>query len=667
MPRSFVSLRAMVLVVGLLVASLIPYQSSVSAAPPSVSWVAASNLSNSAAKSVYPAVTYDADSKLHVAWLEYDADAVQTSRVFYTNNVDGSFRAPVMVDASAGKNNSQILAIIVQQGQVHLLYTTEDKSMRHTLLNLNGAVPSGGPSTRLSPSGARAYAPNMAVDSAGRVHAAWIDNRSGQYQVYHRIWASGNWEGGDRAVQSTGRYQNFPSLAPTSDGRMHIVYENNNSLAYSVFDGNWQHLNRPGPGAPNQQAMASDGTTLYVVWSVSANTHQVFFAQGINGNWSAPKLVSDPSGWGDFPSIFYSPNNNNAYVVWAASSNGTNNRIAVREINPRGDMSDTAIIGGAPSIWPRGAGSRAPMAVIWQDKTGGDEEVKLAIGSPGPPPAPEPTPVPMPPAPPTGNFGFAHDAFRDLWSRTDSLVQQSAVNYSWIWGPAPFTQEVREPYAQSPGQSRVVQYFDKSRMEINQPDAPRGPFYVTNGRLADELITGQLQLGDAQYEQRPAAQIAVAGDPQNVFPQYRDLQTVYRKQRANDRANELLVRAGDGSITTELLPNANNDPSTVIAQRVAGLGIPKVFWDYMNQPGTVVEGGNRVTATPLIDWRYVIGEPLTEAYWVFIKVGGVDRGVLMQAFERRVLTFTPTNEPSFQVEMGNIGRHYFEWRYGVRP
>lgn len=662
--KSFVSLRAMMLAIGLICAGLVPLHSFVSAAPPSVNWVAASNLSNSASKSVYPAVAYDADNKLHVAWLEYDADEVQTSRLFYTNNVDGSFRAPVMVDANAGKNNSQILAIAVQQSRVHLLYTTEDKSMRHTLLSLNGSVPSGGPSTRMSPAGARGYAPNLAVDSAGRVHAAWIDNRSGQYQVYHRVWADGNWEGGDRAVQETGKYQNFPSLAPTSDGRMHIVYENNNSLAYGAFDGRWQELNRPGPGAPNQQAMTSDGTTLYVVWSVSANTHQVFFTKGINGNWSAPKLISDAAGWGDFPSIFYSPNNSNVYAVWAASSNGSNNRVAVREINARGDMSDTAIIGGAPSIWPRGAGSRAPMAVVWQDKTGGNEEVKLAIGTPGPPPAPTPTPVP---APATGSFDFAHDAFRSLWIRTDSLVQQGAVNYSWIWGPSAFTQGVREYYVQSPGQSRLVQYFDKSRMEINQPDAARGPYYVTNGRLADELITGQLQAGDAQYEQRPAARISVAGDPQNEFPQYRDLQAVYRKQRPGDRANELLVRGGDGSIRTELLPNANNDPSTVIAQRVANLGIPKVFWDYMNRPGTVVEGGNRVTATPLYDWRYVIGEPLTEAYWVYIKVGGVDRGVLVQAFERRVLTFTPSNAPAFQVEMGNIGRHYFEWRYGVRP
>ena len=552
MRTSFVSLRAMIGVVcGLIFASLIPIYSFVSAAPPSISWVPASNISNTASKSVYPTVAYDAESKLHAAWLEYDADNVQTSRVFYTNNVDGSFRPAVMIDANAGKNNSQILTIIVQQSQVHLLYTTADKSMRHTILNLSGSVPSGGPSTRLSPAGARGYAPSMAVDSAGRVHAAWIDNRSGQYQVYHRIWANGGWEGSDRAVRATGKYQNLPSLAPTSDGRMHIVYENNNALAHAAFDGRWQLLNAPGPGAPNQQVITSDGTTLYAVWSVSEGTHKVFFARGINGNWSAPVMLSDPAGWGDFPSIFYSPGNSNVYAIWAASSNGTNNRIAVREINPRGEISDTAIIGSAPSIWPRGAASRAPMAVIWQDKTGGDEEVKLAIGTPGPPPAPTPVPIP---APPTGSFDFAQDSVSVICGTAPTRWCSRARLATPGSGVLLHSLRASESHmSQSPGGSRLVQYFDKSRMEINQPDAPRGPFYVTNGRLADELITGQLQAGDAQYEQRPAAQIAVAGDPENVFPQYRDLQAVYRKVRPGDRANELLIRNGDGAITTELV------------------------------------------------------------------------------------------------------------------
>jgi len=36
---------------------------------------------------------------------------------------------------------------------------------------------------------------------------------------------------------------------------------------------------------------------------------------------------------------------------------------------------------------------------------------------------------------------------------------------------------------------------------------------------------------------------------------------------------------------------------------------------------------------------------------------------LVQAFERRVLTYTPGNPTGFVVEAGNVGAHYYQWRY----
>jgi hypothetical protein len=38
--------------------------------------------------------------------------------------------------------------------------------------------------------------------------------------------------------------------------------------------------------------------------------------------------------------------------------------------------------------------------------------------------------------------------------------------------------------------------------------------------------------------------------------------------------------------------------------------------------------------------------------------------VLVQLFERRILTYTPGNPRGFEVEMGNVGQHYHRWRYG---
>jgi hypothetical protein len=47
-----------------------------------------------------------------------------------------------------------------------------------------------------------------------------------------------------------------------------------------------------------------------------------------------------------------------------------------------------------------------------------------------------------------------------------------------------------------------------------------------------------------------------------------------------------------------------------------------------------------------------------------VQVGGSERDVLIQVFQRRVLTYSPDNPEGWQVEMGNVGRHYYFWRYG---
>ena len=99
------------------------------------------------------------------------------------------------------------------------------------------------------------------------------------------------------------------------------------------------------------------------------------------------------------------------------------------------------------------------------------------------------------------------------WRRTDGPVASGSVRRTWFWGPAPNTVGLMEDYRQGSGGKRLVQYFDKSRMEINNPAGdPTSPCYVTNGLLAVELISGRMQTGDSTYEPAPPAAINVAGD-----------------------------------------------------------------------------------------------------------------------------------------------------------
>src|SRR5689334_9413843 len=75
---------------------------------------------------------------------------------------------------------------------------------------------------------------------------------------------------------------------------------------------------------------------------------------------------------------------------------------------------------------------------------------------------------------------FADPAFQRTWERTDGPVNIGIVPRGYYWGPQPGAVK-QEAYAEAAGGARLVQYFDKSRMELNNPNGDKSsPFYVTN-------------------------------------------------------------------------------------------------------------------------------------------------------------------------------------------
>jgi hypothetical protein len=124
----------------------------------------------------------------------------------------------------------------------------------------------------------------------------------------------------------------------------------------------------------------------------------------------------------------------------------------------------------------------------------------------GPPPDPG---APRPPVNLPNDKTIAHSAFQQRWAASD----RDAAGRTYVYGPAPFTDGLREPYANSPGGQRLVQYFDKARMEINDPASG----VVTAGLLAVELISGRQQNGDDVFQPRGPARVSVAST-QTTFP-----------------------------------------------------------------------------------------------------------------------------------------------------
>jgi hypothetical protein len=280
-----------------------------------------------------------------------------------------------------------------------------------------------------------------------------------------------------------------------------------------------------------------------------------------------------------------------------------------------------------------------------------------------PPAAPQLAPAAIPPS-------QAGAAFLRVWSRTDWPVALHVAARSWTWGPQPI--DVRnEPYAEGPGGQRQVQYWDKARMEINNPAGnPNDPWYVTNGLLVVELVSGRMQVGNNSYQNLAPSQEVVAGDARKVNPDapsyaaWRSVTSIGNEARFPDRTGQPINGYMDyrGVVNrSDTLNGYNVRYARYIPQTQHN--IADRFWTYLQQSGPIYVDG-ALTNGPLYDWVYLTGYPISEAYWVTARIGGQQYAVLVQLFQRRVLTYTPAFAPQWQVQMGNVGQHYHTWRYG---
>ena len=165
---------------------------------------------------------------------------------------------------------------------------------------------------------------------------------------------------------------------------------------------------------------------------------------------------------------------------------------------------------------------------------------------------------------------YADPAFEAAWK-----LEQPSLATHWrfterYWGPLGTARDgQREPYD---GGQRLVQYFDKARMELNADKS------VTSGLLTVELTTGSVQTGNTTFERHSPARINVAGDPGSDGVTDADLARAPKKPGPT----------GNG----ESFPYSY-DPTTGFAVKYhSSPEMPFNLFDFLGE-GTVLVGGGR--------------------------------------------------------------------------
>ena len=109
------------------------------------------------------------------------------------------------------------------------------------------------------------------------------------------------------------------------------------------------------------------------------------------------------------------------------------------------------------------------------------------------------------------------------------------------------------------------------------------------------------------------------------------------------------------------------DVGTTWYEPATGHWVAEPFWEFMTSVGPVWEDDTFRSEALFADPFYATGYPITEAFWTRVLLEGQLEDVLLQCFERRCLTWTPGNPTGWEVETGNVGLHYYLWRYGNLP
>ncbi|MEO6458367.1 MAG: hypothetical protein ABIO92_08870, partial [Chloroflexia bacterium] len=187
-------------------------------------------------------------------------------------------------------------------------------------------------------------------------------------------------------------------------------------------------------------------------------------------------------------------------------------------------------------------------------------------------------------------------------------------------------------------------------------------------------VSGKQQVGDKEFVPRHAAEIAVGGDGLGTdpdAPSYTSFRPVASLTGPGaNRASNLMGQPVTATINRA--GQVGNNPALGLYpgakfaaySDVLGHNIPQAMWDFLNLKGVVQQNGARVDNQTIANWVFVMGYPITEPYWARVKIEGIYYDALFQLYERRSLAYVPSMPKGWQVQMGNVGQHYYRWMYG---
>ncbi|MDD3643315.1 MAG: FlgD immunoglobulin-like domain containing protein [Candidatus Krumholzibacteria bacterium] len=223
----------------------------------------------------------------------------------------------------------------------------------------------------------------IAVDSAGRVHVVFKDDRDRDFDIYHKVRSGGIWLDEQRVYDSGGDSER-PVVAADGLGRVHLVWndlqDDNKEIYHAIWNGSWnlpwRVTETGGDSFASSTVVAGDIVHLVHMETIGGFYEIVYRAFDVLA-WSDPVQLTDAgSGERMVPSIAAGPDGT-LHAVWFDVPPGGHGRVIWRSC-AAGSWSDPEEVSGpeANAFRPTAAvDGEGGVHVVWIDKRSGWEQI----------------------------------------------------------------------------------------------------------------------------------------------------------------------------------------------------------------------------------------------------------------------------------------------------
>ncbi len=177
--------------------------------------------------------------------------------------------------------------------------------------------------------------------------------------------------------------------------------------------------------------------------------------------------------------------------------------------------------------------------------------------------------------------------------------------------------------------TKRVQYFEKGELEDLRSTTNDPVWQFSYGLMGEEIV-------------RAGADLPVGGEVSTItYAKLKDAAADNKRLPLPAGFKSGVAKNKDGTVFIPFSPDLSPAP---------GHNVAAIFWIVLSSDSRSPGG-----------WLHDVGLPLTEPVWATVDKGAEKgRKVLIQAFQRAILTYDAQNAPGWQVERTNLGVDYLK-------